>query len=200
MTKVGLRERKKAATRERIVSVAIELFSARGIEAVTVEEIAAAADVGKGTVYNYFRAKEDVVVAFLVELDTRALEGVPALADQPGDLAEALNEAALRILEAKAGHHAFVRAFFARLFSSADFLDQLGDLQITLDRGIGGLLERLKANGRIAAAVDVPAAIVTFKSLHMGLSALWALQGPPYAGAREQCRIQMSMLAKELAP
>jgi AcrR family transcriptional regulator len=200
MTEVGLRERKKAATRERIVTAAIDLWSARGMEAVTVEEIAAAADVGKGTVYNYFRAKEDVVVAFLVALDSKALEGVPALADQAGDLADVLNEAALRILEAKADHHAFVRAFFARLFASEGFLAELGDVQTTLDRGIGGLLERLQANGRIGAGVDIPAAIFTFKTLHLGLSALWALEGPPYAGARAQCRIQMRMLARELAP
>ena len=138
MTEVGLRERKKAATRERIVAVAIDLFSARGIEAVTVDEIAAAADVGKGTVYNYFRAKEDIVLALLIELDREALGGLVALADGKRDLAAVLDAAAWRILDAKAAHHPFVRAFFQRLFA-ADLLAALEPFQAPFDPGVGAL-------------------------------------------------------------
>lgn len=52
------RDRKKIATRSQILAAAIDLFSRRGLDAVTIEEIAAAADVGKGTIYNYFATKE----------------------------------------------------------------------------------------------------------------------------------------------
>jgi AcrR family transcriptional regulator len=62
------RERKKAAVGRRIVSAAIPLFSRRGIANVTVDQIAEAADIGKGTIYNYFQTKEDIVVAFMVHL------------------------------------------------------------------------------------------------------------------------------------
>ncbi|MGH9627214.1 MAG: TetR/AcrR family transcriptional regulator, partial [Bryobacteraceae bacterium] len=54
------RARKKASTRAQIVAAAIRLFSEQGIDAVTVDQIAAAADVGKGTIYNYFQTKEDI--------------------------------------------------------------------------------------------------------------------------------------------
>jgi AcrR family transcriptional regulator len=56
----GLRERKKAETRQAISDVATRLFEARGFEAVTVAEIAAAANVSAKTVFNYFPAKEDL--------------------------------------------------------------------------------------------------------------------------------------------
>jgi AcrR family transcriptional regulator len=56
----GLRERKKAEMRQAISDVATRLFEARGFEAVTVAEIAAAADVSAKTVFNYFPAKEDL--------------------------------------------------------------------------------------------------------------------------------------------
>src|SRR3954467_187608 len=57
----GLRERKKRQTRDAIAAAAIELFRARGFEAVTVAEVAAAADVSEKTVFNYFPTKEDLV-------------------------------------------------------------------------------------------------------------------------------------------
>ncbi|WP_214416302.1 TetR/AcrR family transcriptional regulator [Sphaerisporangium fuscum] len=58
----GLRERKKRQTRQRIADVAIALFVERGFEQVTIAEVAAAAEVSVNTVYNYFEAKEDLVL------------------------------------------------------------------------------------------------------------------------------------------
>lgn len=55
-----LRESKKRETRQRISDVATALFFARGFEAVTVDEIAVAANVAKVTVFNYFSRKEEL--------------------------------------------------------------------------------------------------------------------------------------------
>jgi AcrR family transcriptional regulator len=60
-TATGLRERKKAQTRQDIAGAAMELFSERGFDAVTVAEVADAAGVSEKTVFNYFPAKEDLV-------------------------------------------------------------------------------------------------------------------------------------------
>ncbi|WP_051266531.1 TetR/AcrR family transcriptional regulator [Nakamurella lactea] len=59
-SQAGLRERKKDQTRRRIATTAIGLFLERGFEAVSVADVAAAADVSKMTVFNYFPAKEDL--------------------------------------------------------------------------------------------------------------------------------------------
>src|SRR4051812_50203383 len=61
-TTEGLRERKKRQTRETIAHAAMALFAAHGFDAVTVADVARAADVSEKTVFNYFPAKEDLVL------------------------------------------------------------------------------------------------------------------------------------------
>ncbi|MGV9269792.1 TetR/AcrR family transcriptional regulator [Kitasatospora sp. NPDC003701] len=59
---LGLRERKKRQTAVRIWRSAIALFAERSFDEVSVAEIAAAAEVSKMTVFNYFPSKEDLVM------------------------------------------------------------------------------------------------------------------------------------------
>jgi AcrR family transcriptional regulator len=70
----GLRERKKRQTREAIAATAMRLFAARGFDAVTVADVARAADVSEKTVFNHFPTKEDLVLS-------RSSEGRAALVD-----------------------------------------------------------------------------------------------------------------------
>ena len=61
MTDPGLRERKKARTRQVIADAAARLFAQRGYERVAVADVARAAEVSEQTVYNYFQTKEQLV-------------------------------------------------------------------------------------------------------------------------------------------
>jgi AcrR family transcriptional regulator len=80
---IGLREFKKARTRQAISDVATRLFIQRGFDHVTVQEVAAAAEVSVKTVFNYFASKEelffdraDEVVGALIEAVLARPEGV----------------------------------------------------------------------------------------------------------------------------
>jgi AcrR family transcriptional regulator len=55
------RSRRRGETRERIVRAALKLFARQGFFAATVEQITQAADVGKGTFFNYFPSKDHVL-------------------------------------------------------------------------------------------------------------------------------------------
>ncbi len=59
----GLRERKRAETHVRIQTVALRLFAERGFEATTLDDIAAAADVSRRTLFHYFGSKEEIVLS-----------------------------------------------------------------------------------------------------------------------------------------
>ncbi len=73
---LGLRERKKEKTRELISETARQLFAERGFDAVTVIEIARAADVAEKTVYNYFPTKEDLVYSRMEAFEERLLDAI----------------------------------------------------------------------------------------------------------------------------
>jgi AcrR family transcriptional regulator len=76
----GLRERKKLETRQHIADVAARLFAEHGFEQVTVDQVAAAADVAKKTVFNYFPTKEDLVFD---RAEARELAMVSLVRDRP---------------------------------------------------------------------------------------------------------------------
>ncbi len=57
----------KVATRNRILEAARERFSEAGFEAATTREIAAAAGIAVGTLFNYFPSKEAIVMALVAE-------------------------------------------------------------------------------------------------------------------------------------
>lgn len=60
-------QRPSPAKRERILNAAAGLFAARAFHEVRLDDVAAAAEVGKGTLYVYFRSKEELFDALLVE-------------------------------------------------------------------------------------------------------------------------------------
>ena len=75
----GLRERWRISAMRTIQERALDLFDARGFDAVTIEEIASAAEVSPSSVYRYFGTKEGLVVAD--EFDSWSQEAVEQILD-----------------------------------------------------------------------------------------------------------------------
>src|ERR1700690_451071 len=194
------RERKKIAARSQILSAAIDLFSRRGIDAVTIDEIAAAADVGKGTIYNYFATKEDIVVAFMADLEARI---APTIArSRPGTrpVDRGLADCILLHFRAEPPYHAFVRVFLAQMFLDTErFLPYMVEMQKHIDPPLQSLFAALERRQALRAGIDLPRLILSFKTMHLGLTALWAVEGPPFEQTTRLVRHQMQFFTEGIS-
>ena len=67
MTTAQRRAREKARRQQEILEAAKEVFFGKGIHRATVDDVAAQAEVSKGTVYLYFQSKESILAHLLLE-------------------------------------------------------------------------------------------------------------------------------------
>ena len=77
---VGRRAQNKQAIRNRIVKAALNLFQTKGFDGTTTKAIARKAGIAEGTVFNYFRSKEDIALYFF---EQEVGHAVAAVRDNP---------------------------------------------------------------------------------------------------------------------
>jgi TetR/AcrR family acrAB operon transcriptional repressor len=85
-------------TRE-ILAAARELLEQRGPESMTMEEIAAAAGVAKGTLYLYFLSKDDLILALITQVGENIIQDLGAVLQAPGNPPEKLIRMVTVLLE-----------------------------------------------------------------------------------------------------
>ena len=73
---VGRRAQSKEAIRKRIVTAALSLFQTKGFDATTTKAIARKAGIAEGTVFNYFKTKEDIALYFFEQEVDQAMAAV----------------------------------------------------------------------------------------------------------------------------
>ncbi|WOT35668.1 TetR family transcriptional regulator [Streptomyces coeruleorubidus] len=96
MSEIGLRERKKQRMYQVVSDIAIRLFLEKGFDAVSVAEVAAAAEISKPTLFRYFPAKEDLVLYRIADHEGEAARVVT---EAEGEPVEALRRHFLEGLE-----------------------------------------------------------------------------------------------------
>lgn len=195
--KQSRRERKHTALRAKIIATAIELFARHGLADVTVDHIADVADIGKGTIYNYFQTKEDIVVAYMVDLEVKLQPKVRDFTTSKKTLESILVEFIRFQFRLKKPYHQFVRVFLAQMFSRTEqFLPYMLEMQKSIDPPLRDLFTRLRESGRIRADLDIEDLIAVFKTIHLGLTALWAVEGPPFRGTEQVLKQEIKLLCE----
>jgi AcrR family transcriptional regulator len=197
----GKRERSKAAVRARIIEHAVRLFAERGIDAVTVDDIAAAADVGKGTIYNYVRTKEDLIVAFLAGVERDVQGQLRDLDTSRLPLQKALSRFVKLQFQLKAPHHRFVRVFFAQMFLRTDtFTPYMAEIHELTRSTTEQFFRLLRERGAIRRDVSLEDVTLVFTNMLLGLFALWAIEGPPFRGVEHALTREIAFLCQGLEP
>lgn len=137
----SLRDRQKALIRRDIQLAAVRLFAERGFDAVTTEEIAAAAGIGHSTYFRYVTSKEDLLLGTFRQAGAALIDNLQAR--PPSESAEeALCQASLRWSRAfiadeealdnwrgaiRAAPHVIDRAALIRPFERAQLTKLIGD-------------------------------------------------------------------------
>ncbi len=169
----GRRERHRAETRQRLFNAALKLFAERGYLETTVEDITEAADVGKGTFFNYFPTKEHVLAtlgAERVAAVERALEKAKS-----GPVLPALKELATDLAGQSSSSAALLRAIYAAHASCAPVRVELHKRLSIARRLLAEIFALGQKSGEIRR--DRPAAELArlTQMLLLGLTLSWAL-------------------------
>ncbi len=161
MNAPGLRERKRQRMFRTLSDIAVELFLEKGFDAVSVAEVAAAAEVSKPTLFRYFPAKEDLVLHRIADHEDEAArvagEGQPA----PVDALRRHFLAGLERCDPVTGlnDHPAVLAFHRLLYGTpalvARMHTQLEQSEAALAEVLGGDLDARLAAGQIIAVQRV---------------------------------------------
>jgi AcrR family transcriptional regulator len=114
------RTRRRAEIREKLFQSALSLIMRRGLQQTTVSDITEAADVGKGTFFNYFPTKEHVLVEFYARHRERLEERLRAVRKGQESAIAALETIMARLSEESAESPALVRSFWLAVVSSDD--------------------------------------------------------------------------------
>jgi len=116
---VGRRERHRAEIRRRLFEAALRLFAQKGYFDTTVEDITEAADVGKGTFFNYFPTKEHILATYGDERVAAVEQALNRARVTKGAVMEILKELAADAAGQSQQNPAVIRAIYAAHASSA---------------------------------------------------------------------------------
>lgn len=91
--------KRETKTREKIIKHALKIFAQKGFFRTTVDDIAQATGVAKGTVYLYFKDKQDLYIATIDEHFNRALEELSAIEAETTTPSEKMEEIAINLID-----------------------------------------------------------------------------------------------------
>jgi AcrR family transcriptional regulator len=100
---LGRVARKQKRKREALVEAGYKVMSERGIDSATMQEIAELADVGAGTVYSYFKSKDELAVAVLERVMYELGLRIEAVTDTFADPAQVYAYGIRQVLESATG-------------------------------------------------------------------------------------------------
>jgi AcrR family transcriptional regulator len=171
------RQRRSAELRERLFRAALQLFGEKGFAETTVEDITDAADVGKGTFFNYFPSKDHILLAF-GEMQLGKLEAAVNTARSTNEpMPHFLRSLGVRMTQEPTRNPAIIRALLQAYLSTTPVREAMIDLQMRTHALHTQMIQLGQDRGEIRS--DLPAAEIAqvFRQTIFGTLLIWSLYG-----------------------
>jgi len=195
---MGRRQRHSAEIRERLFRAALKLFAERGFSETSVEDITEAADVGKGTFFNYFPSKDHILLAF-GEMQLAKLEEAVSKARAINEpMPQFLRALGVRMTQEPTRNPAIIRALLQAYLSTTPVREAMVDLQRRVHALHTQMIDLGQERGEIRN--DLPAAEIAnvFRQTIFGTLLIWSLYGDATLHARIEAAF--NLLWSGLAP
>jgi AcrR family transcriptional regulator len=172
----GRRERKKEETKQRLLKAALELFREKGLEGTTTKEVSKRAGIAEGTLFNYFKTKEDLALYFFQNETENLIKWFRAEVPlRKAALPERLFAIIHRQLEYLEPYESFIGAVFYRSLQPTSCLNPLSfdsqELRLKYLRFIREVLAEAEARGEIPHLGDLGAYAVGL--FYIGIVTHW---------------------------
>ena len=176
---MGRRQRRAALTRVRLFRSALRLFAKHGFQNVTVEDITEAADVGKGTFFNYFESK-DHVLGVMAEIQLgKVREAAARAALSKQSIYAVLRRLAQRLAEEPGRSPGLARALISSFLTSPSVREILKRNMQEGRKAIGRLVAEGQKRGEIDPRLKPAKVALQFLQTCIGSVLLWSLHEEP---------------------
>lgn len=170
----GRRERRKQETHTRIFDAAMRLFAQRGFANTPVEEITEAADVAKGTFFNYFPTKESILEA-LAERQLGVLKTAEEQSQSATSVRPVLQKMVHRLAEKPAGSQLLVRSLIGVALTNDTASKFLGRM-LELGRShLANIMRRGQNLGELRLDLSAPELARIMQHAMFGTNMIWSI-------------------------
>ena len=175
----GRRQKRAEQTRVKLVRCALRLIARRGLANVTVEDITEAADVGKGTFFNYFESKEQVL-GVLAEMQLARIRSAEELAGKGGRPIQAILKKLMRDLAVEPGRNPRIaQAMLSSSLADKRVRGAFRGHMLQERKLIGGIVAAGQQRGEIDRKLRRDAVAAQLLQVYLGAVLAWAVEERP---------------------
>jgi AcrR family transcriptional regulator len=192
------RQRRSAETRERLFRAALRLFADKGFAETTVADITDAADVGKGTFFNYFPSKEHILVAFSDMQLSKLQATVDEMRDKHVPMRAFFRDMTMRMTQEPARAPDVVRAILQANLTSSSVRSVMRERSARSEALLTQLVQIGQERGEFRRDVPALELAQVFRQTIFGTLLMWSLYGD--ASLSDRIERAMEIVWLGLAP
>jgi len=176
-TPSGRRQRRSAEIRERLFRSALALFADKGFAETTVEDITEAADVGKGTFFNYFPSKDHILLAFGEMQLGKLQDSIETARKTKEPMPQFLRWLGVRMTQEPTRNPALMRALLQAYLSTTPVRQAMLDLQKRMLALHSEMIRLGQERGEIRNDLPAEEIAYVFRQTIFGTVLVWSLYG-----------------------